>query len=69
LFPVFVTEYSRPEPIEEAVFEKPYVKNKRAWVGADNFPQEYSKSLSSFSRREFPAFKTREDALAWLAKD
>ena len=53
---------------ESAVFDKPYVK-KSAIVGTENFPQEYSKSLSSFSRREFPTFKTREEALAWLAKD
>ena len=53
---------------ESAVFDKPYVK-KSAWVGADNFPQEYSNSLSSFSGREFPAFNTRNEALAWLAKD
>jgi hypothetical protein len=53
---------------ETAVFDKPYVK-KTAWVGAENFPQEFSKSLSNFSRREFPAFKSREEALAWLVKD
>ena len=53
---------------EAAVFDKPYVK-KSAFVGTDNFPPEYSNSLSSFSGREFPAFKTREEALAWLAKD
>ena len=53
---------------EAAVFDKPYVK-RTAWVGAENFPPEYAKSLSSFSRREFPAFKTREEALAWLVKD
>jgi hypothetical protein len=53
---------------ESAVFDKPHVK-KSAWVGAANFPQEFSKSLSNFSLREFPAFKSREEALAWLAKD
>jgi hypothetical protein len=53
---------------ESAVFDKPYVK-KSAWVGAESFPDEYSKSLRSYSLREFPAFKTREEALAWLAKD
>jgi len=53
---------------EAAVFDKPYVK-KSAWVGAENFPQEFSKSLRNFSRREFPTFKTREEALAWLLKD
>jgi len=53
---------------EAAVFDKPYVK-KSAWVGTDNFPPEYAKSLSTFSRREFPTFKSREEALAWLVKD
>jgi hypothetical protein len=53
---------------EAAVFDKPYVK-KSAWVGAERFPQLFSESVRSFSRREFPAFKTREEALAWLVKD
>jgi len=53
---------------EAAVFDKPYVK-KTAWVGAENFPLEFSESLRSFSRREFPTFRTREEALAWLVKD
>jgi hypothetical protein len=53
---------------ETAVFDKPYVK-KSAWVGAENFPHVFSENLSSFSRREFTTFKTREEALAWLAKD
>jgi hypothetical protein len=53
---------------EAAVFDKSHVK-KSAWVGAENFPKVFSESLRSFSRREFPAFKTREEALAWLAKD
>ena len=53
---------------EAAVFDKPHVK-KSAWVGAALFPQEFSRSLTNFSRREFPAFKTRKEALAWLVKD
>src|ERR1700674_2858177 len=53
---------------ESAVFDKPHVK-KSAWMGAENFPQEFSKSLSNSSLREFPAFKSREEALAWLVKD
>jgi len=46
---------------ETAVFDKPYVK-KSAWAGAENLPQELSKSLSTFSGREFFAFKTRREA-------
>jgi hypothetical protein len=53
---------------ESAVFDKPYVK-KSAWLGAEYVPQEYSNSLRSFSGREFPAFKTREEALEWLVKE
>jgi len=53
---------------EAAVFDKPYVK-KSAWVGAETFPQLFSESVRSFSCREFPAFKTREEALTWLVKD
>ena len=53
---------------ETAVFNKPYVK-KSAWIGADQFPKEFYESLKSFSRREFPTFRTREDALAWLVED
>jgi hypothetical protein len=53
---------------EAAVFDKPFIK-KTAWVGADNLPEEFAKQIKNFSRRTFPAFKTREEALAWLAKD
>jgi hypothetical protein len=53
---------------ETAVFDKPYIK-KSAFVGTDSFPQGFFENLRSFSRREFPAFRTRDEALAWLAKD
>jgi hypothetical protein len=53
---------------EAAVFDKPYIK-KSAWIGAENFPEALYKSLKSFSGREFPTFKGRQEALAWLAKD
>jgi hypothetical protein len=53
---------------ETAVFDKPYIK-KTAWVGAETFPNEFSESPRNFSRREFPTFESRDEALAWLAKD
>ncbi|MGA8620710.1 MAG: STAS/SEC14 domain-containing protein [Candidatus Sulfotelmatobacter sp.] len=53
---------------ESAVFDKPYIK-KSAWVGAEHFPEVSSEDIGSFSRREFPTFKTREEALTWLATD
>jgi hypothetical protein len=53
---------------EAAVFDKPYIK-KSAGVGAESLPELFSENVKNFSRREFPAFKTREEALAWLVKD
>jgi hypothetical protein len=53
---------------ETAVFDKPYIK-KSAWVGAEDFPEGFTESIRSFSRREFQAFETREEGLTWLAKD
>jgi hypothetical protein len=53
---------------EAAVFDKPFIKIT-AWVGAGFLPDVFSESIRSFSRREFPSFETREEALAWLVKD
>lgn len=53
---------------EAAVFNRPYIK-KTAWVGAESFPEVFRQNLQSFSRREFPTFKTRAEALEWLAAD
>jgi hypothetical protein len=53
---------------ETAVFDKPFIK-KTAWVGANYFPDAFIKNLKKFSRRDFPAFENREEALAWLVKE
>src|SRR5271165_3271843 len=53
---------------EAAVFDKPYVK-KSALLGIENLPPQFTENLSSFSRRIFPAFKSREEALDWLVRD
>jgi hypothetical protein len=53
---------------ESAVFDKPYIK-KSAWVGATNLPTAFEQNLRDFSRREFPSFKSREEALTWLVED
>jgi hypothetical protein len=53
---------------ETAVFDRPYVK-KSAWTGTQSFPQALGENVSSFSRRDFPVFETRKEALAWLIKD
>jgi hypothetical protein len=53
---------------ETAVFDKPFVK-RSALIGTENFPREFYKELTSYSRRELLIFKTREEALAWLVGD
>jgi hypothetical protein len=68
----FTGAFFDPEAVramkEAAVFDKPYVR-KSAWTGTVHFPKAFAESVSSFSRREFPVFETRKDALEWLAKD
>lgn len=53
---------------ETAVFDKHHVR-KSAWARWEKFPAGFCEALSGFSHREFPIFKTREEALAWLVKD
>jgi len=51
-----------------AVFDKPYIK-KSAWLGAKAVPQEFQEEIKSFSGRELPAFKTRQEAVTWLVQE
>lgn len=51
-----------------AVMDRPHVK-RAAIVSAGSLPDVYHKALASFSARDFPTFKTREEALDWLVQD
>ena len=53
---------------ETAVFDKPFVK-KSALIGTQSLPREFHEAMTSYSRRELLIFKTREEALDWLASD
>jgi hypothetical protein len=53
---------------ESAVFDKPYIK-KSAWIGAENLPKDFEQNLKDYSRRQFPTFKSRDEALTWLIED
>ena len=53
---------------EVLVHDRPYVK-KSAWVGFESLPHVYYENFKSFSQRDFPLFKTREEALEWLVAD
>jgi hypothetical protein len=51
-----------------ATYNRAYVR-RSAIVGAEDLPDVYYHNLVSFSAREFPAFKTREEAMDWLVSD
>lgn len=53
---------------QTAVFDKPYVK-KSAWIGTESLPALVRETVSKFSRREFPVFKSKTAALEWLTED
>jgi hypothetical protein len=51
-----------------ATYDRSHVR-RSAIVGADDIPDVYYRNLVSFSAREFPIFKTREEALDWLVTE
>jgi hypothetical protein len=53
---------------EVLVLDRPYVK-RSAWVGTESLPHVFYEHFKSFSQRELPMFKTREEAMDWLVKD
>jgi hypothetical protein len=53
---------------EVLVLDRPYVK-RSAWVGTESLPHIFYEHFKDFSRREIPAFQTREEAMDWLVED
>jgi hypothetical protein len=53
---------------EVLVHDRPYVK-RSAWVGTESLPHIFYEHFKSFSQRELPTFKTREEALDFLVED
>jgi hypothetical protein len=53
---------------ELLVFDRPYVK-RSAWVGVESLPHVFYENFKTFSQREFPTFKTRDEAMEWLVTD
>jgi hypothetical protein len=50
---------------EVLVLDRPYVK-RAAWVGTESLPKIFYEHFKSFSQRDLPTFKTREEAMDWL---
>lgn len=53
---------------EVLVRDRPFVK-RSAWVGVESVPKVYYDNIKTFSQRDFPPFKTREEAMDWLVAD
>lgn len=53
---------------QATVFDRPHLK-KSAWVGTESLPKVFYDNIKSFSQRSLPTFKTREEAMDWLAED
>jgi hypothetical protein len=53
---------------EVLTLDRPYVK-RSAWVHAESVPHVFYENIKSFSQREIPTFKTREEAMDWLVRD
>lgn len=50
---------------ELLTLDRPYVR-RSAWVGTESVPHVYYENFKTFSQRDFPTFKTREEAMDWL---
>jgi hypothetical protein len=53
---------------EVMVLDRPFVK-RSAWIGTESVPEVFYEHFKNFSQRDFPTFKTREEALEWLTAD
>ena len=53
---------------EVLTLDRPYVK-RSAFVGAESMPHVFYENVKSFSQRDIPAFKTREEAMDWLVRE
>ena len=50
------------------VLDRPYMK-RSAWIGTESLPHVFYENFKSFSQRELPIFKTRDEALEWLVAE
>ena len=53
---------------EVLVLDRPFVK-RSALVGTESMPHVFFENIKSFSQRDFGTFKTREEAMEWLAAE
>jgi hypothetical protein len=52
---------------EATVYVRPHLK-RSAWVGTESLPNVFYDNIKSFSQRDLPTFKSRQEALEWLTQ-
>ncbi len=50
---------------ESAALDAPHIR-RSAWIGVESFGDVWFKAVKTFSTRQIPTFKTRDEALNWL---
>jgi len=53
---------------EVLTLDRPFVK-RSAWVHAESVPHVFYENIKTFSQRDIPTFKTREEAMDWLVRE
>ena len=53
---------------EVLTLDRPYVK-RSAFVGVESMPHVFYENAKTFSHRDIPAFRTREEAMEWLVAE
>ena len=53
---------------EGTVYDRPHLK-RSAWVGTETLPKVFYENIKTFSQRDLPTFRTRDEALDWLVRD
>lgn len=53
---------------EVLTLDRPYVK-RSAFIGVESVPHVFYENAKSFSHRDIPGFKTREEAMDWLVAE
>ncbi|PYX85777.1 MAG: hypothetical protein DMG68_17240 [Acidobacteria bacterium] len=52
---------------EVLTLDRPYV-TRSAWVGTESLPKIFYENFKNFSKREFPTFASRDEAMEWLVR-
>ena len=53
---------------EVLTLDRPYVK-RSAFVGIESMPHVFYENAKTFSHRDIPAFRSREEAMDWLVAE